>query len=73
VARFKILASLIFLEILRKVGISYEFPRETLTKLMDQVLEEIVIPPSVREFPTGSILRGTKVNYLIYKLPSLAP
>ena len=40
---------------------------------MDQVLEEIVVPPLVREFPTSSILHGTKVNYLIYKLPPLAP
>jgi hypothetical protein len=40
---------------------------------MDQVLEETVVRPLVREFPTGSILGGTKVNYLIYKLPQLAP
>jgi len=40
---------------------------------MDQLLEETAVPPLVGEFPTGSNLRGKKVNYLIYKLPPLAP
>jgi hypothetical protein len=32
---------------------------------MDQVLEEIVGPPLVREFPTFSILRGTKLQVVV--------